>query len=31
MAGAIELVGQADFPACPCCDKAARRVGGLLS
>lgn len=30
MPGAIELVGQADFPACPCCDKAARRVWGNL-
>jgi hypothetical protein len=28
--GAIELVGQADFPACPCCGKAARRVWGNL-
>jgi hypothetical protein len=28
--GAIELVGQADFPACPCCNKAARRVWGNL-
>jgi hypothetical protein len=30
MPGAIELVGQADFPACPCCNKAARRVWGNL-
>jgi hypothetical protein len=30
MPGSIELVGQADFPACPCCDKAARRVWGNL-
>jgi hypothetical protein len=30
MPGTIELVGQADFPACPCCDKAARRVWGNL-
>jgi hypothetical protein len=30
MPGSVELVGQADFPACPCCDKAARRVWGNL-
>lgn len=30
MPGAIELVGQADFPACSCCGKAARRVWGNL-
>ena len=30
MPGSIELVGQADFPACACCGKAARRVWGNL-
>ncbi len=28
--GTIELTGQADFPACPCCGVPARRVWGNL-
>lgn len=28
--GSIELTGQADFPACPCCGVPARRVWGNL-